>query len=71
MASSNSSIKGKVVALTGATSGIGYDFAKVLAAAGAKVVFNGRRTDKGKVRSESCVVCVVCVVCCVLCVCVR
>jgi NAD(P)-dependent dehydrogenase (short-subunit alcohol dehydrogenase family) len=40
---------GKVVVVTGATSGIGREFVRVFAAAGAKVVFSGRRADRGKV----------------------
>ncbi|MBS7700699.1 MULTISPECIES: SDR family oxidoreductase [unclassified Chelatococcus] len=39
-------IKGKVVAITGASSGIGEATAKVLAAAGASVVIGARRTDR-------------------------
>ncbi|CAH1689438.1 SDR family oxidoreductase [Hyphomicrobiales bacterium] len=39
-------IKGKVVAITGASSGIGAATAKVLAAAGAHVVMGARRTDR-------------------------
>lgn len=39
-------ITGKVVAITGASSGIGEATARVLAAAGAKVVVGARRTDR-------------------------
>ncbi len=39
-------LKGEVAIVTGATSGLGRRFAKVLAAAGASVVATGRRTEK-------------------------
>ncbi|WP_448950828.1 SDR family oxidoreductase [Labrys neptuniae] len=39
-------IAGKVVAITGASSGIGEASARVLAAAGARVVIGARRTDR-------------------------
>ena len=39
-------IEGKVVAITGASSGIGEATAKMLAAAGARVVIGARRTDR-------------------------
>jgi len=39
-------IEGKVVAITGASSGIGEATARLLAAAGAKVVLGARRTDR-------------------------
>jgi NADP-dependent 3-hydroxy acid dehydrogenase YdfG len=39
-------IEGKVVAITGGSSGIGEATARVLAAAGAKVVIGARRTDR-------------------------
>lgn len=39
-------LKGDVAIVTGATSGLGRRFAKVLAAAGAQVVAAGRRTDR-------------------------
>jgi NADP-dependent 3-hydroxy acid dehydrogenase YdfG len=41
-----SGIQGKVVAITGASSGIGEATAKVLATAGAHVVIGARRTDR-------------------------
>ncbi|MGO4451558.1 SDR family oxidoreductase [Phyllobacterium sp. TAF24] len=41
-----SNIKGKVVAITGASSGIGEATAKILAAAGAHVVIGARRVDR-------------------------
>ena len=40
------SLKGKNIAITGASSGFGHHFAGVLAAAGANVVLGARRTDK-------------------------
>lgn len=42
------SIKGKVIAVTGASSGIGEAIARHLSALGAKVVLGARRTDKLK-----------------------
>lgn len=39
-------LKGKVVAITGASSGIGETTARMLAAAGARVVIGARRTDR-------------------------
>lgn len=39
-------VEGKVVAITGASSGIGEATAKMLAAAGARVVIGARRTDR-------------------------
>jgi NADP-dependent 3-hydroxy acid dehydrogenase YdfG len=41
-----SDVKGKVVAITGASSGIGEATGRLLAAAGAKVVLGARRTDR-------------------------
>src|SRR5580692_6077948 len=41
-----SDVKGKVVAITGASSGIGEAAGRLLAAAGAKVVLGARRTDR-------------------------
>jgi len=45
-------LQGKVIAITGASSGFGSHFAGVLAAAGAKVVLGARRVDKLEVRVE-------------------
>jgi NADP-dependent 3-hydroxy acid dehydrogenase YdfG len=42
----NQRVTGKVIAITGASSGIGEAAAKTLAAAGAKVVIGARRTDR-------------------------
>ncbi|MGB0449489.1 MAG: SDR family NAD(P)-dependent oxidoreductase, partial [Porticoccaceae bacterium] len=39
-------MSGKVAMVTGASSGFGVHFAKVLAARGAKVVVAARRTDR-------------------------
>lgn len=39
-------IEGKVIAITGASSGIGEAAAKVLAAAGAHIVIGARRTER-------------------------
>ena len=41
-----SNIKGKVIAITGASSGIGEAAALLLAERGAKVVVGARRTDR-------------------------
>lgn len=41
-----SELQGKVVAITGASSGIGEAAARYLAAAGARVVLGARRTDR-------------------------
>jgi NAD(P)-dependent dehydrogenase (short-subunit alcohol dehydrogenase family) len=46
------SLKGKTVAITGASSGFGHHFAGVLAAAGAQVVLGARRTEKIQERVE-------------------
>ena len=40
------SLKGKNIAITGASSGFGHHFAGVLAAAGANVILGARRTNK-------------------------
>jgi NADP-dependent 3-hydroxy acid dehydrogenase YdfG len=40
------SLKGKNIAITGASSGFGHHFAGVLADAGARVILGARRTDK-------------------------
>jgi NADP-dependent 3-hydroxy acid dehydrogenase YdfG len=47
------SIKGKVIAVTGASSGIGEAIARHLAAQGAKVVLGARRIDNLKTIVES------------------
>src|SRR5215813_5722201 len=44
--SSMSAIKGKVIAITGASSGIGEAAARLLAQKGAHVVLGARRTDR-------------------------
>ena len=41
-----SGIEGKVVAITGASSGIGEATARLLSARGARVVLGARRTDR-------------------------
>ena len=46
-------IVGKVVAITGASSGIGESIARTLAARGAKVVLGARRADKLQTLTES------------------
>jgi NAD(P)-dependent dehydrogenase (short-subunit alcohol dehydrogenase family) len=46
-------LAGKVCIVTGATSGIGWATACVMAEAGAKVVAAGRRTDRGEVLMEA------------------
>lgn len=46
------SLQGKVVAVTGASSGFGHHFAGVLAVAGASVVLGARRTDKISARVD-------------------
>jgi NAD(P)-dependent dehydrogenase (short-subunit alcohol dehydrogenase family) len=43
-------LQDKVIAITGASSGFGYHFAGVLAAAGAKVVLGARRLEKLEAR---------------------
>ncbi|CAF1544175.1 unnamed protein product [Didymodactylos carnosus] len=45
---SSVSVNGKVIVITGATSGIGGETARLLAARGAKVVLAGRRTENGE-----------------------
>ncbi|MDA0978009.1 MAG: SDR family NAD(P)-dependent oxidoreductase [Proteobacteria bacterium] len=47
------SLKGKTVAVTGASSGFGSHFAGVLSDAGARVVLGARRMDKISARVES------------------
>lgn len=39
------SLEGKVALVTGASYGIGFEIAKTMGLAGAKIVFNGRRPD--------------------------
>ena len=48
-----SNIKGKVVAITGASSGIGELTARLLAAKGAHVVVGARRTDRLEALAET------------------
>ena len=48
MSSELLSLQGKVALVTGASSGLGAHFAKVLASAGAKTIVTARRTDKLK-----------------------
>ncbi len=47
------SLKGKNIAITGASSGFGHHFAGTLAAAGASVVLGARRTEKVAARVEA------------------
>jgi NAD(P)-dependent dehydrogenase (short-subunit alcohol dehydrogenase family) len=49
----NKRLDGKVCIVTGATSGIGWATACVMAEAGAKVVAAGRRTDRGEALMEA------------------
>lgn len=46
------SLKGKHIAITGASSGFGHHFAGVLSEAGADVVLGARRTEKVKARVD-------------------
>jgi NADP-dependent 3-hydroxy acid dehydrogenase YdfG len=46
MSRENDGVKGKVVAITGASSGIGDATAILLASLGAKIVLGARRTDR-------------------------
>ena len=41
-------LEGKVVIITGATSGIGYRTAEIFVEEGAQVLLAGRRTEKGE-----------------------
>ncbi|MFZ8890560.1 MAG: SDR family NAD(P)-dependent oxidoreductase, partial [Pseudomonadales bacterium] len=43
---------GQVALVTGATSGLGWRFAEVLAAAGARVVISGRRVERLEALAE-------------------
>lgn len=45
-------LTGKVIIVTGATSGLGYAASKALASQGAKVVLAGRREERGKAVEE-------------------
>ena len=45
-------LKGRTALVTGANSGLGWHFAKVLAGAGANVVAGARRTDKLHLLAE-------------------
>ena len=45
-------LTGQVALVTGASSGLGYRFAKVLAKCGAKVAISARRVDKLKALAE-------------------
>jgi NADP-dependent 3-hydroxy acid dehydrogenase YdfG len=47
-----SDVKGKVVAITGASSGIGEAAARLLAASGAKVILGARRADRLKAIAD-------------------
>ena len=47
-------LTGQVALVTGATSGLGWRFAQVLASAGAKVVLTGRREDNLRALHEAC-----------------
>ncbi len=42
----NLDLSGKSILITGATSGLGHHFAKIMSAAGARVIVTGRRVDR-------------------------